>query len=477
MYKLFDLLFKRKLMLILLILTCIIQSIVVLFLNNGYAKLVNIVLKGAYGLILNITIILLLIGTIQAAVISIQNYISSRLSEKIGYDMRQRAIDGILKAEYKNIENLSTGESLSKLNSDLSGITAWIRNELSALISDSILFIIVISSLLYTNWRLTVISFSIVPFFSVGSYVLSKPITAAEKERSKAVSDVNVIAKSIIDAFPILKLFNMKKPLLGKVDEKITISTLAEIKANSIRAKLMSVNGFVSYTPTVIMWGSGGYMAINGSISAGRLLAFINMSSFITGPLLNLPARIDAIRTSSSNISRIFDMLDKLIYSDKGGKNMQLDVKKELAIEFCNVTFRYSENKSSLKNISFKVPNGSKVAIIGESGCGKSTILKLIAGLYPVNSGKVLFFGSHIKNTDLSYIRNNISFIPQEAQLFPVSIYENITCGHPMSMDNVIAACRAAQLEGLIKSLPLGINTNIGECGNKLSGGERSAYA
>ena len=445
----------------------------VLFLNKGYAGLVDSILTGAYPLIANSTITLLCAGAMQVAIILYQNYLSSILSEKIGYVIRIKAMDGILNGEYKSIENLSTGESLSKLNTDLSGVTSWVRSELSALISDSILFIIILIAMLYTNWKLTVISFFIVPVLSAVSYLLSKPITDSEKEKNSAISDVNTIAKSIIDAFPILKLFQMKKPILHKVNEKIDISVLAEIKANSIRAKLMSVNGFISYIPTAVIWGLGGYMAIHGSITAGILLAYINMSSFITGPLLNLPDRMNAIRTSSSNISRVFDMLDKLQYVQKGGESMNFDTGQEIAVEFRNVTFGYSGNNNILENVSFKIHSGSKAAIVGESGCGKSTVLKLITGLYPVNSGKILFFGSDLENTDLNCIRNNISFIPQESQLFPVSIYENVSCGHQMAMENVMAACKAAQLESLIHTLPAGIDTSIGEHGNKLSGGER----
>lgn len=471
--RLLGLLYKKKFWVLLLVITCVSRSIAVLFLNKGYAGIIDNVLKGAYGLITNSVILLLCTGIIQVVIILSQNLISSMLSEKISCDLRTKAIEGILKTEFKTIENLSTGETLSKLNTDLSGVTAWIKSELSALISDGILFLIILAAMLYTNLKLTVFSFFIVPFFSAGSYLLSKPITTAEEEKNKAMEQVNIISKSIIDAFPVFKLFEMKRPLLDMVNEKINISILAEMKANNVRAELMSVNGIISYFPTVIIFGLGGYMAVAGSITAGKLLAFINMSSFITGPLLNLPARIDGIRTSSSNISRVFDILDKLKYENKGGGTMIPDRAKEIAVEFRNVTFGYTEDKSSLKNISFKVYRGSKTAIVGESGCGKSTILKLIAGLYPVDKGEVSVFGADVKSSDLNCIRKAISFMPQEAQLFPVSIYENITCGHRMAAEKVMNACKASQLEALINTLTDGINTNIGEHGSKLSGGER----
>jgi ABC-type multidrug transport system fused ATPase/permease subunit len=473
MYRLLSLLYKKKFWILLLVTACVSRSIVVLFLNRGYAVLIDNVLKGAYGHILDNAVLLLCTGVIQVSVILSQNLLSSILSEKVGCDLRMGAIDGILKTEFKTVENLSAGETLSKLNTDLSGVTTWIKGELSSLVSDCILFIIVLAAMLYTNPKLTILSFVIVPFFSAGSYILSKPITTAEREKNKAVEEVNIISKSIIDAFPIFKLFEMKNTLLDKVDEKINISILAEIKANNVRAKLMSINGFISYLPTVIIFGLGGYMSILGSITAGELLAFINMSGFVTGPLLNLPARIDGIRTSSVNVSRVFEILGRLKYENIEGGSIMTDSKGEVAVEFRNVTFGYTENKKSLKNVSFKVYKGSKVAIVGESGCGKSTILKLIAGLYPVDQGEVFVFGTGVKSSNLSQIRSAISCIPQEAQLFPVSIFENIACGHKITEEKVKRACKASHLEALINSLPHGINTNIGEHGSKLSGGER----
>lgn len=146
-------------------------------------------------------------------------------------------------------------------------------------------------------------------------------------------------------------------------------------------------------------------------------------------------------------------MLEKLKCTEKGGENMYCDIGKGIAVEFRNVSFGYSENKNILENISFQVQSGSKVAIVGESGCGKSTVLKLLAGLYSINSGQILFSGSDLKNIDFSCIRNHISFIPQESQLFPVSIYENISCGQPLAIKNVMSACKAAQLESLINRL------------------------
>lgn len=144
-----------------------------------------------------------------------------------------------------------------------------------------------------------------------------------------------------------------------------------------------------------------------------------------------------------------------------------------MILEFRNVTFGYPGSQHCLRNVSFQVEQGSKIAITGESGCGKSTVSKLAAGLYDAAEGEILLFGKEMRNSDMESFRSRISFIPQESQLFPSSILDNITCGHPMDLARVMNACRDAQLEDLISTLPDGIHTQIGECGNKLSGGER----
>ncbi len=456
-----------------LVLACICRAISVLLLNKGYSGLIDNLLYRTHVLVLNSAALLLCAGAAQIAAMAAQNWLSSALSEKAGLEARTAVMNGILKADYGKAENLSAGESISKMNSDLTGMTSWVKNELSSIFSDGVLFVFAISALLFANWKLTVISFCIIPFCSVGSYLLSKPITRTEKERVSAAADVCILAKSMMEAFPVMKLFQMTQPLLGKADKAISLSMLAEKKANGIRAKLMSVNGFMSFLPTAAIWGFGGCMAIAGKLSAGELFAFINLSGFVTGPLLNLPSRIDGIRTSSSCTSRIFDLLDHLSIVEKGGVDMSRDHDDDIILEFRNVTFGYSRSKTCLQNISFQVKKGSKVAITGESGCGKSTLLKLAAGLYHADEGEVRLFGRNLEDTDISAIRSRISFVPQESQLFPTSILDNITCGHPMDMDRVNRACREALLEDLITALPEGIHTNVGECGNKLSGGER----
>lgn len=473
MHKLLQLLWRKKVLVILLVLICISRGFVILWLNSGYAKLIDSILSGKSGFILESAAILLSAGGVHIAVMFMQNLTASALSEKAGYQIRSEVIDGMLNNSYKAVENMGSGESLSRLNTDLAGITAWIRNEVSAWLSDIILFTIVLVAMLYTNWKLTVLSFCIVPFLSAGSYFLSKPITRAEKEKNEAVSDVNIIVKSIADAFPVFRIFQMKQPLSRRADDKINASIMAEMRANGVRSKLMSINGFASFLPNAIMWGVGGYMVMTGSSTAGALLAFTNMSNFVRGPLTNLPGRIDAGRTSAANMTRVFSMLSQLTDGKHSERGCSVSMMNENVIEFRNVSFGYSDSKANIKNVSFTVKKGSKTAIVGESGCGKSTVLKLIAGLYEADEGQILVFGEDISKSDLEEVRSGMSYVPQESQLFPVSIYENITCGHSMSVDDVMAACEAARLKDFIYTQPEGIYTNIGEHGNRISGGEK----
>lgn len=142
-------------------------------------------------------------------------------------------------------------------------------------------------------------------------------------------------------------------------------------------------------------------------------------------------------------------------------------------IEFKNVFFSYTKDNIILNNISFHIPVGSKISIVGESGCGKSTILKLISGLYCPTAGDIYINGIALNDSSLHNVRQQISYIPQQSQLFPFSIYDNITCGHDIPSDVINNSCEIAQLTKLLTSLPNGLNTIVGEGGNTLSGGEK----
>lgn len=466
------LLFSHKALLSALIGLCVLRGMAVLLLNNGYANLINSIFSGAYGQFWKVSLLLLCSGIAQVAIIYSQDFVSSVLSEKVGYSIRSQAVNSSLYADFAVVKQQNAGDSLTRLNTDLDSITEWLHKSLSSLLTDSILFIMVLTALIVLNRKLTVFSFALVLLLPLLSYRLSKPISKASKESRAAATKVNAIIKSIADNFTVFKFYNMENSMRKKLGDLIGISVDKDIRSNKIIANLMSVNGFISYMPIALMWGAGGYMVIRGEFTAGALLAFVNLSNFVRGPLVNLPDRISSIRMALVNVHRVDEMLNKLkMPANKGGRPMSAC--ESAAVSFNDVSFRYDENKSCIEHISFEVQKNSKIAIVGESGCGKSTLLKLIAGLYPIDRGEIDVYGSNVSQSDPAALRNCMAYVPQEPQLFPVSIFENITCGHPIPTETVLAACQAAQLDTVVEKLPQGIHSSVGECGGNLSGGER----
>jgi ABC-type multidrug transport system fused ATPase/permease subunit len=249
------------------------------------------------------------------------------------------------------------------------------------------------------------------------------------------------------------------------------------VKANSIERLLMSINGLSSLIPMGMLLGFGGAMVLRGDMTAGVLLAYLNLSSFIVNPIMNLPNRISTARAFTANMDRFQEMNDVPQELHRPACSRLPDTQGGNAIALANVGFRYEEGQTVLKSVTLAVPKGGTVALVGPSGCGKSTVIRLLAALYLPQQGHVCVLGRDTRKWDLKELRGNIAAVMQDAFLFPGSILENITCGGDLPMDKVLEACRAAGLMEFVESLPEGLMTDVGEQGAKLSGGQRQRVA
>jgi ABC-type multidrug transport system fused ATPase/permease subunit len=224
--------------------------------------------------------------------------------------------------------------------------------------------------------------------------------------------------------------------------------------------------------PYVVCATYGGYLAFNGRISAGSLIAFMLLQRFIVNPTSQLPNLIMNIRSSLGAGKRLLQLYTLQTEETSGEEYKQKD--SDTAIDFHKVSFHYASGNEAIKNLSFKVKRGSNTAIVGASGCGKSTIMNLICGFYKLNDGEIEIYGKNIKHWKLSSLREEIALVSQDTYLYPDSIEENIKFGKPFSTrEEVIRAAKAADAHSFIMELCNGYDTQVGERGVKLSGGQR----
>ncbi|MEM3479726.1 MAG: ABC transporter ATP-binding protein, partial [Candidatus Bathyarchaeia archaeon] len=293
----------------------------------------------------------------------------------------------------------------------------------------------------------------------------------------RAMSQFNSVVQEYTSTVKILKALGIED-----VFGKIYRSRLDSVYDLNMRfQKYASISwpsiGLVSAAIQLVVYLYGGFKAVSGVLSIGDIVAFILYLSMLNWPLIGLGFFVLDYQRASVSASRIFEVLDKEPeVKDQPGAIDLKEVKGH--IKFENVTFGYSHDKPIIKDVSFEVKPGEKVAIVGPTGSGKSTLIKLIPRFYDPISGRILIDGVDIKNIKIKSLRKHVGIVHQDTMLFSGTIKDNITYGRPdASMSEVIEAAKAAGIHDFIISLPKKYETNIAERGVTLSGGQRQRIA
>lgn len=463
----------------------IIHACVMIFMNNGFAGMVNSAVSFDSSNVIKYSLISASAAFLTLPLNFLEGLLTGYMAEKIGYRIRIDTASHMLKTRFDHLDQNNSGDSISRINNDLSNIIDFIRNNLKQIMIDMFFFIIIIGYLLFISWKLTIGSFVIVPLLMWFSVKKSKPIKQHSQKKQEALSDVNSLAKGVIDSFQTIKVFSLENIMQRKYDEAVDTSVRCALRVNKLEAVLLSLSGLFNFIPLGILLGLGGFLVIRNEMAIGTLYAYINISNFVINPVMNFSIHIAGIRSFSANCSRI-----KEVFNQKT-ENIEVDsmhrqVLKTLhlnsrsdnkAIKFSHVSFSYKNDIQVLKDVTFEIPCGCKTALVGPSGCGKSTILKLLAGFYQPQEGDIEIFDTNIIQWNLNELRKNMAVVTQDTFMFPGSIYENITYGHEMPYEKVIEICKAANIYEYIKSLPDGVYSESGEKGVKMSGGQRQRIA
>ena len=271
----------------------------------------------------------------------------------------------------------------------------------------------------------------------------------------------------------MVKSFNLKDVVLanfrGQVDESVRRGRAIALR----RAILSSVSTGLSFIPFVMPLAIGSFLISRGQMTVGSLLAFINLLNNVTWPLGQLPNLYGSYKGALAGLGRIYEVIDLEAERQRRG----LCRRRSTGALLRRSSFSYTD-KEVLKDLSFTVTKGETVALVGPSGGGKSTIFKLITGLYQPSSGRIELFGHPLETWNLEAVRKEMAVVAQDTYLFPTTIRENIALGQEdVSMEEIIAAAKQANAHDFILELPEGYDTMVGERGARLSGGQRQRIA
>jgi ATP-binding cassette subfamily B protein len=438
------------------------------------------------------------LAVLDAAFNIIGRWFSARIGEGLIYDLRSQLFTHVQRQSVAFFTRTQTGALISRLNSDVIGAQQAFTATLSGVVSNIISLLLVAGTMAVLSWQITVISLLLLPLFVYPTKWVGKRIQALTRESF----DLNAkMSSTMTERFNVSGA--MLVSLYGRPESESNLfrSRARKVADMGIEMAMLNRLFFISLTSvaavaTAIAYGFGGHLAISGSISVGTLLAITALLARLYGPLTALSnVRVD-VMSSLVSFERIFEVLDlEPMVKEKHGAIELSPGPAE--IEFNRVRFSYPKadeislaslesvakpevilSGEILKGVSFTARPGSLTAIVGPSGAGKTTLSALMPRLYDVTDGSISINGVDLRDFTLQSLRDHIGVVAQDPHLFHESIAENLRYAKSDATDQeLIEACKSAQIWNLINSLPNGLDTMVGERGHRLSGGEKQRLA
>ena len=373
---------------------------------------------------------------------------------------------------YRFYDTHETGKIMSRMTNDLFEVSELAHHGPENLIISSLSIIISFTYLSTINIWLTLIIFACVPFLLVISYTLRKRMRKAFRDTRSAIADINASTESSISGIRVTKAFTNAEREKEKFEEGNRKFQTARRDSYSAMGQFHSGNTFVTDVFNVVVLIAGGFFLYNGKILFGDYSAFIVSVNMFIGPVMTLINFMEQLENGVTGFERFCEIMDEEPEEDAEGA-VDAGV-LEGHICFRDVNYAYDEDKTVLRHVDLDIPQGTKFALVGPSGGGKTTICHLIPHFYDVVSGEILLDGKEVHTLTLESLRRNIGIVQQDIYLFNDSMKENIRYGRLDATDEeIIEAAKRANIHDYIMTLPEGYDTKIGERGVRLSGGQK----
>ena len=402
------------------------------------------------------------------------SYLANLLGQNVIYDLRVKLFDHILNFKMSYFDKSSVGRLVTRAVNDMETIASIFSQGLFMIVADLLQMLIVIAVMLILSWKLSLTIFVILPFILFATRQFQKSMKIAFNEVRAEVSNLNSFVQERLTGMKIVQLFNRENieyENFVKINEKHKKAWLKTVWYNSIFFPIAELS--TSITVGLIVWYGGLNVVLeDSSVTLGTIFLFIQLSQMLFRPLRQIADKFNTLQMGMVAASRVFKIIDTKSQIPNNGKSSGILINGD--IKFKNIDFSYSEGEMVLKDVSFNVKSGEKVAIVGSTGSGKTTIVNLLSRFYDANSGEISLNNIDIKNFEINELRLKVALVLQDVFLFADTILNNITLWNKsISFDNVVEAAKKIGIHDFIMSLPGGYNYNVKERGVMLSQGQR----
>jgi ATP-binding cassette subfamily B protein len=425
-------------------------------------------------LLVGIAVLLVAISTASRAITAVRRYLLQKLGQQTVFDMRD--------AMYRKVHDLGldyhgarrTGDTITRVTSDVKEVRSLLVDSIVEVGSSFLILIGMLFIMLWMSPSLTILALVTVPFL----FLAVRRYRQALIERMRVVRTKEGAIASVIQeavtGIRAVKIFAREDDEIDRFRKESRDSLSASVDSSLIEAKFSVLLGIVGGVGTALVVYFGTLQVLAGTLSVGGLTVFVSYLGLFLSPLWALSRQVNQIGKSLVSGERIIELLTaEPTVKDSPGARLVPSLEGRVTFE--DVHFAYEDEAGEvLRGVSFDVEPGARVALVGASGAGKTTVTSLLARLYDLQGGRVLVDGEDVKKYTLKSLRDSITFVPQEPMLFRATVAENIAYGKPgASMEEIEEAARLAGADGFIRELPEGYDTVLSERGESLSGGQR----
>ena len=404
-------------------------------------------------------------------------FYANSLGQKIIKDLRVKLFEKITLFKMAYFDKSAVGRLVTRAVSDIETIASIFSQGLFMIIADLLKMVLVIMIMLYVDWRLALIVFSVLPLIIYATRLFQKSMKKAFEEVRLQVANLNSFVQERISGMKIVQLFHRETIEYNNfllINEKHKKAWLKTVWFNSIFFPIAEISS--SVTIGLLVWYGGFNVISGGDVSLGTIFLFIQMSQMLFRPLRQIADKFNTLQMGMVAADRIFKILETQSSIENKGTYTPEVIKGDISIE--KLYFSYIPDQQVLNGISLEINAGETIAIVGATGAGKSTIINLLSRFYEFDSGDIKIDGISICDYDLKVLRKHVAVVLQDVFLFADSLYNNITLFNTdISKKQVIIAAKKIGVHDFIKSLPEGYDYNVKERGVMLSSGQRQLIA
>lgn len=428
-----------------------------------------------------ICVALVVIFGLKAVTTYYQRYLMNEAGQSAVMDIRIALYDHMQRMSLKKFYASRIGELMSRITGDVATLQNIVTSTVVDLVFNFLTFVGMFSFIVYLNWRLTCLIVVVLPVVGAMLSFASKKLRRAGHNVQEHLADITATAQEAFSAVRVVRSFATEDLELERFRKANAENFDALLQAVSIQGVLAGViEVFLIAALAVVFW-VGGRSVIGGDSTPGELVSFVGYIAFMVQPIRSVMNQMSTLQTGIASAERVYEILETPAESSQGDEGaVKVDPGRiSGAVRFEGVHFSYSsDGEEVLKGIDLDVKAGEKIAIVGTTGAGKSTIIDLIPRFYDPTAGRILIDGQDIRTLSLRKLRTQIGIVPQECVLMKGTIAFNIAYGlENIDMERVIEASEIADIRGFIETLPGKYNSEVGERGVTLSGGQRQRIA